>query len=122
VTVVSLVALAAAEMLLGGVMHRSPALLIVVLGLFAVAAYPYFTAHQVRLLEGFPDAKGTVLAWNNTALYAGILAGSAVGGHLLTTTSFSVLALSLGSAAVIGALATRRAVPDRPSVHATTQM
>jgi len=120
VTVVSLVALAAAELLLGGVIHRSPALLVAVLGLFALAAYPYFTAHQVCLLASFPDARGTVLAWNNTALYGGILAGSAVGGHLLTVTSFSMLAWCLASAAVIGALATRRAIPDRPSIHATT--
>jgi predicted MFS family arabinose efflux permease len=121
VTVVSLAALVAAEVLLGGVMHRSPVLLVVVLGLFALAAYPYFTAHQVRLLAGFPDARGAVLAWNNTALYGGILVGSAVGGHLLTATSFSVLAWTLSGAAVIGALATTRAVPDRTRLHASTQ-
>jgi MFS transporter, DHA1 family, putative efflux transporter len=121
VTVVSLVALAATEMLLGGAIHRSPVLVVVVLGLFALAAYPYFTAHQVRLLAAFPDARGAVLAWNNTALYGGILVGSAVGGHLLTATSFSVLAWTLSGAAVIGALATTRAVPDRPKLHATTQ-
>lgn len=119
VTVVSLVALAAVEALFGGVINQSPALLVVVLGLFALAAYPYFAAHQVRLLANFPDASGAVLAWNNTALYGGILVGSAVGGHFLTVTSFSVLAWSLCSAAVIGALATRRAIPSRPRLDAT---
>jgi predicted MFS family arabinose efflux permease len=111
VTVASLAALAAMEAVVGAVVRRGPALLVVVLGLFALAAYPYFTAHQIRLLAGFPNDSGALLAWNNTALYVGILVGSAVGAHLLSATSFSVLTWALCTAAVIGALVTIWAIP-----------
>jgi predicted MFS family arabinose efflux permease len=111
VTVASLAGLAALEVVLGNAVHRTPILLVIVAVLFALAAYPYFTAHQVRLLAGFPEATAAVLAWNNTALYGGIMLGSAVGAQLLARTSFPVLASVLAAAALIGALAAAWAIP-----------
>jgi len=119
VTVASLGGLAALEVVLGHVVHRDPTLLAVVTGLFAMVAYPYFTAHQLRLLAGFPDAAGAILAWNNTALYCGILLGSSVGAQLLPRTSFSVLGWVLAAAALVGALVASWAVPAPATVDAS---
>jgi predicted MFS family arabinose efflux permease len=111
VTVASLVGLAAFAVALGGAVHRTPVLVVIVAGMFAVAAYPFFAAHQARLAAGFSGAAAAVLAWNNTALYAGILLGSAVGAQLLPLTGFPVLAWVLAPVALVGALLAARAVP-----------
>lgn len=62
VSTASLIALAAADAFLGVVVGVRPALL-VALGLFAFAAYPYFSAHQNRLVDAFPTQAGALLAW-----------------------------------------------------------
>jgi MFS transporter, DHA1 family, purine base/nucleoside efflux pump len=127
VTTASLLALAAAEAGFAALLHAGAAgggvgraALLAALGLFALAAYPYFAAHQLRLVRGFPQATGRLLAWNNTAMYAGIFAGSAAGGRLLATFGFPVLCLSAAGAGVLGAVATRWAVarPLRRLRHA----
>ncbi len=58
VSTVSLIALAAVDAVLGFVLGIRPALL-VGLGLIAFAAYPYFSAHQNRLVNAFPDQAGS---------------------------------------------------------------
>ena len=69
------------------------------------------SSHQLRLLAAFPDASGTLLAWNNTALYVGILVGSALGAQIMSVASFSVLAWVLWAAAATGSLVSTRALP-----------
>jgi predicted MFS family arabinose efflux permease len=51
----------------------------VLLLVLAAAAYPYFSAQQARLIAYQPAGIGLLIAWNNSAMYAGILIGSAVG-------------------------------------------
>jgi predicted MFS family arabinose efflux permease len=117
VTVASLAGLAAMEAVVGFAVFGDHALVVVALGLFALTAYPFFTAHQVRLLTAFPDAGGALLAWNNTALYVGILGGSAIGGHLLAVAGFSALTWYVSTAAAIGAIVSTRVVPRRPGAE-----
>lgn len=92
------------------------AMLMVITGLFALAAYPYFTAQQLRLVRAFPRATGRLLAWNNTAMYVGIFIGSAAGGRVLAAAGFPVLCLSSAAAGVLGALTTQWAIA-RPPEH-----
>jgi predicted MFS family arabinose efflux permease len=81
-----------------------------ILGLFALTAYPYFTAQQMRLVRSFPQATGRLLAWNNTAMYVGIFIGSAAGGRLLAGGGFRVLCLSSAAVGALGAVSTRWAI------------
>jgi predicted MFS family arabinose efflux permease len=60
--------------------RRPTAVLLLVLAAVALAAYPYFSAQQGRLIAYQPAGSGSLIAWNNSAMYAGILIGSAVGG------------------------------------------
>ncbi|MBX6750731.1 MAG: MFS transporter [Micromonosporaceae bacterium] len=111
VAVASLAALAALAVALGFAIQGDLVWVVLVLGLLAGSAYPYFTAHQLRLLATYPDASATLLAWNNAALYVGILAGSALGAQILTVTGFSELAWLLSAVAAAGALASARPLP-----------
>ena len=113
VTIASLAGLAMVEAALGLAVHAG-AVFLAGLGLFALAAYPYFAAHQLRLVGAFPAHAGTVLAWNNTAMYGGILVGSAVGGQILAGAGFTALLAAAAGAGLLGALTARRAVPARP--------
>src|SRR5262249_583308 len=89
-SIVSLLALAAAEATLALVLHAATGVLLIMLAVTAVAAYPFFTAQQVRLVARHPGVSGSLIAWNNSVMYAGILVGSAVGDVVLT--SFGALA------------------------------
>ncbi len=75
----------------------------VVLGMLGLGAYPYYSAHQSRLANQFPRESASMLAWNNSALYAGILAGSAVGGWILSRAGYSALDDASAGAAACGA-------------------
>ena len=50
-----------------------------------------------RLSKALAAAAGTILAWNNSAMYAGILLGSALGGALRDAVR-DALAGALGAA------------------------
>jgi predicted MFS family arabinose efflux permease len=114
VTGASLLGVAAMQAVLAFVVGIRPALFIG-LFLFAVAAYPCFSAHQNRLVHAFPAISGAMLAWNNTALYLGILIGSLVGGHIYAAAGFGVLFGSAAAVALLGAFATRWAIPGVPT-------
>jgi predicted MFS family arabinose efflux permease len=100
---VALVGLTAALVVLAAAVHGGTAPVLPALALLGLAAYPFFTAQQARLALAFPAAAGSILAWNNSAMYAGILTGSALGGLLLHTLGPTALILI---AALIAALAT----------------
>lgn len=117
VTTASLAALAAAEAALGLALGARPAVF-AALALLAFAAYPYFSAHQNRLIHAFPAQSGTILAWNNTAMYLGILVGSLAGGPIIAAASFRVLIESAAAVALLGAAATRLAIaPPATTAH-----
>jgi predicted MFS family arabinose efflux permease len=50
------------------------------LGLSSAVAQMFYPAQQAGLAKDFPTRSGTVLAWNNSALFLGIALGSLIGG------------------------------------------
>jgi predicted MFS family arabinose efflux permease len=59
--------------------------------IWALVGYAGFTSYQARLAVEYPEERGIVMAWNNTALYMGITIGSMVGGYIITNWSYSLL-------------------------------
>lgn len=111
VVTLSLAFLAFALVLLGAVSSVRLALL-VGLGAFSFCAYPYFSAHQKRLVARFGPHSGALLAWNNTAMYLGVLVGSALGGRIIASAGFPALTASAAVVAAIAAFSTRKAITD----------
>jgi predicted MFS family arabinose efflux permease len=112
VTTVSLAVLAVVEAVLALLVGHG-AVLIAGLAAFALVAYPYFSAHQTRLVASFGDHAASLMAWNNTAMYVGILIGSAAGGAILAAAGFRALIEAGAAVALLGAFATLWAIaPD----------
>jgi predicted MFS family arabinose efflux permease len=103
-SVVTLVLLAGAETFFGLVLHAGPVLLLASLAGMALVAYPFFSAQQARLIARYPAASSSLIAWNNTAMYAGILLGSAVGGTALAHSGPTLLAFAAAGVALLAAL------------------
>jgi len=77
--------------------------------LWALVGYAGFTSYQARLAVEYPNERGFVMAWNNTALYIGITIGSMVGGYVITKWGYSYLPYVCSIAAVISfALSTQK--------------
>jgi predicted MFS family arabinose efflux permease len=53
------------------------------IALTSLTAQLFFPAQQARLLNEFPGRAATALAWNNSALFMGMTAGSVVGGQAM---------------------------------------
>jgi predicted MFS family arabinose efflux permease len=104
VTTISLLALAAVEALLALLIHHRVVAL-AGLGVFALAAYPYFSAHQTRLIASSGDHAASLMAWNNTAMYVGILLAAAVGGSVVAHAGFPALIGGAAAVALLGAIA-----------------
>src|SRR5690349_19826091 len=117
VSIVSLSALAVLNAALGLAWDAPAAVLLLVLAAVALVAYPYFSAQQGRLIAYRPASSGSLLAWNNSAMYAGILVGSAVGGRVLTHLGGPALAFAAAAVAVLGALTATRST-GRPLIQA----
>ena len=113
VSIVSLSALAVLDTVLGLTLDAPTAVLLLVLAAVALAAYPYFSAQQARLIAYQPAGSGLLIAWNNSAMYAGILIGSAVGGRVLTHLGAPALAFAAAAVAALGALTATRSIPER---------
>ena len=113
VSIVSLSALAVLDTVLGLTLDAPTAVLLPVLAAVALAAYPYFSAQQARLIAYQPAGSGLLIAWNNSAMYAGILIGSAVGGRVLTHLGAPALAFAAAAVAALGALTATRSIPER---------
>jgi len=65
------------------------------LGLSSAVAQLFFPAQQAGLARDFPTHSGTVLAWNNSALFLGIALGSLIGGKAASVGGFdTTLAIS----------------------------
>ena len=58
------------------------------LGLSSAVAQLFFPAQQAGLAKDFPARSGTVLAWNNSALFLGIALGSLIGGKAIAIGGF----------------------------------
>jgi predicted MFS family arabinose efflux permease len=120
VSIVSLSALAVLDTVLGLTLDAPTAVLLPVLAAVALAAYPYFSAQQARLIAYQPAGSGLLIAWNNSAMYAGILIGSAVGGRVLTHLGAPALAFAAAAVAALGALSATRSIPERRRMRRRT--
>ncbi len=84
--------------------------------LWALVGYAGFTSYQARLAVEYPNERGIVMAWNNTALYIGITIGSMVGGYVITKWGYSYLPYVCSIAAVISfALSTQKVEETKKS-------
>jgi len=76
--------------------------------LWALVGYAGFTSYQARLAEAFPKTRGMIMAWNNTALYIGITAGSIIGGYVVSQWGYGplpyVCSVAAGMSWAIGSL------------------
>lgn len=59
--------------------------------IWALVGYASFTSYQARLTVEYPNERGIVMAWNNTALYIGITFGSIIGGYAISKWGYSIL-------------------------------
>jgi len=119
-SVITLVLLAGAETLFGLSLHAGPVLLLASLAGMALVAYPFFSAQQARLIARHPAASSSLIAWNNTAMYAGILLGSALGGTALAYSGPALLAFAAAGVALLAALvATSSITPPSRKAPAT---
>jgi predicted MFS family arabinose efflux permease len=110
VSLLSLLALAIAEAVFALALHAPAGVLLVVLAVVALVAYPYFCAQQARLISRFTITSGSLLAWNNSAMYAGILLASILGGPLLNGYGGQAVAYSASGTAILAAAAATRSI------------
>src|SRR4029077_7943207 len=55
----------------------------------SAVAQTFFPAQQSGLANAFPARRGTVLAWNSSALFFGISLGSLIGGQVVAIGGFA---------------------------------
>jgi predicted MFS family arabinose efflux permease len=85
-----------------------------VLAATAAAAQLFFPAQQAGLARDFPARRASVLAWNNSALFLGIMLGSALGGRAVATAGFTADLTVCAVLALGGCIANTLSVPDPP--------
>ncbi|WP_342048570.1 MFS transporter [Bacillus sp. OTU530] len=69
--------------------------------IWALVGYAGFTSYQARLAVEYPEERGIVMAWNNTALYIGITIGSMIGGYVISNWGYTFLPYVCSIASVI---------------------
>lgn len=105
VAALSLVALSLVEITLSSLLNFAPELqmmTIVLLGVFAIVAYPCLPAYQGYLIGQFPDESGAIMAWNSSVMYLGISIGAAVGGAVFSSVGFIFVPLLSAVAGILG--------------------
>ena len=84
------------------------------LGLTSAAAQLFFPAQQAGLAADFASRRASVLAWNNSALFLGIMLGSLLGGQAIAGAGFRADLTLCAVLALAGAALNVIIVPDRP--------
>jgi predicted MFS family arabinose efflux permease len=121
VSLTGLALLAVALAALGLALNAPVGVLLVLLAVFSLVAYPYFPAQQARLVGRFTTAAASVLAWNNSALYTGLLVASALGGPLLNAHGARALIYGACGVAVLAAIASTMSISPRYEPSRTTR-
>jgi predicted MFS family arabinose efflux permease len=85
-----------------------------VLLLTSAIAQLFFPAQQAGLASDFPRQRATVLAWNNSALFLGIMLGSLVGGQAMALAGFWADLALCALVAIGGCIGNAIALPDPP--------
>lgn len=104
IATLSLVLLGTVQLAFGLALHAPAWLLLTLLGLFSLTAYPCLPAYQSRLVGIFRQHSGSILAWNSCFMYLGTSLGAAAGGMILSATGFWLITLAGAGAALIGAV------------------
>jgi predicted MFS family arabinose efflux permease len=82
------------------------------LGLSSAVAQLFFPAQQAGLARDFPARSGTVLAWNNSALFLGIALGSLIGGRAAAIGGFDATLSICAGIALAGSVINFIVVPS----------
>ncbi|MBO1199857.1 MFS transporter [Staphylococcus simiae] len=82
---------------------KMPVLLLPMLSIWAFSGYLIFSAYQSFIAKRHAAFSGSVMAWNQTAMYVGITLGSMMGGYLINHHS-SLLFVLCAISAFIGLL------------------
>ena len=69
--------------------------------LWALVGYAGFTSYKARLAVEYPNERGSIMAWNMTALYIGITLGSMLGGFVITKWGYTFLPYVCSIAAIL---------------------
>ncbi|MFC4559762.1 MFS transporter [Virgibacillus kekensis] len=83
--------------------------------IWALVGYAGFTSYQARLALEYPNERGTVMAWNNTALYMGITIGSLIGSYVISNWGYSLLPYVCSVAAIISFVLSTQKVQETKS-------
>ncbi len=85
--------------------------------MWALVGYGGFGSYQARLAAEYPNDRGILMAWNNTALYVGITLGSIIGGYVITNWGYFMLPfVCAGSAAISLILSTQKVKEKKDKV------
>ena len=90
---------------------RAGVLIDFVVALSAAVAQLFFPAQQSGLAKDFPGRRGTVLAWNNSALFLGISLGSLIGGESVAIGSFDTTLIVCAAIGLFGCITNWIVVP-----------
>ena len=99
----SLLLLAACFLVLQLAIHHGM-FVTIVLALTSAVAQLFFPAQQAGLANDFPRRRATVLAWNNSALFFGIMLGSLVGGQAVGVGGFEANLVLCAGIALSGSI------------------
>ncbi|MBB6451638.1 putative MFS family arabinose efflux permease [Salirhabdus euzebyi] len=80
--------------------------------IWALVEYAGFTSYQARLAAEYPEERGIVMAWNNTALYIGITLGSMIGGYIITNWGYSMLPFGCAGLAALSLILSTQKVKE----------
>ena len=90
--------------------------------LWALVGYAGFTSYQARLAVEYPNERGIVMAWNNTALYIGITLGSMIGGFVISKWGYSFLPYVCSIAAILSFVLSTQKVQETKTESAVSQI
>ncbi|MGP4062351.1 MFS transporter [Halobacillus sp. H74] len=85
--------------------------------IWALVGYAGFTSYQARLALEYPNERGIVMAWNNTALYIGITIGSLIGGYVISNWGYSLLPYACSVTAIVGFVLSTQKVQETKKVN-----
>lgn len=110
---VTLVFLTFALFCLGIFFSTSNYLVYFLLFLWALVGYAAFTSYKARLAVEYPKERGSVMAWNMTALYIGITIGSMLGGFVISNWGYTYLPYVCSIAAILSFIISTQKVKNK---------
>jgi predicted MFS family arabinose efflux permease len=120
ISLISLSGLAAALFALGPALRGGVPIELPLAAISALAQL-FFPAQQARLARDFATARASAMAWNNSALFLGIGAGSLIGGAIMArgdlvavATVSAVIAMAAAALVAVAAPGETRPEPARP--------